>query len=256
LRLLNRSTRSVTLTEAGQGLLDRIGPALSEVTAAVEAVGSLRNRVAGTLRLNVPIFVARTILPRILLPFLSAHPDINIEITAEDSFVDVLAGGYDAGIRYDERLEKDMIAVPIGPRRQRFATAAAPSYLDRAGRPQHPDELMSHACLRRRFTSGVVASWEFEKDGQVVRVSPPARVLANSTALKFAAAVGGLGVMSGFELEIAPFIARGELEAVLPDWWQSFSGPYLYYSSRRHMPGPLRAFVDHVKVDRSWRDAQ
>ena len=148
-RLLNRTTRSVVPTEAGQRLLERLGPALNEVQAALDVVNGFRNRPAGTLRLNVPVSAARLTLPAIVPPFLAAYPDIRLEVIADDSFVDVLAAGCDAGIRYDERLEKDMIAVPIGPRVQRFATAAAPAYLDRHGRPQHPRDLLK-PCLPAR----------------------------------------------------------------------------------------------------------
>src|SRR5215831_6504489 len=153
-RLLNRTTRSVVPTEAGERLLDRLGPALTEVEAAVDVVNGFRDRPAGTLRLNVPVSAARLVLPAIVPPFLAAYPEIRLEVIAEESFVDVLAAGCDAGIRYGERLEQDMIAVPIGPRVQRFATAAAPTYLDRRGRPKHPRQLLDHACLRGRFTSG------------------------------------------------------------------------------------------------------
>ena len=153
-RLLNRTTRSVAPTAAGERLLARLGSALAEVEAALDGVMALADRPAGTLRLNVPISASRLTLPRIVPRFLAAYPDITLEVIADDSFVDVLAAGCDAGIRYDERLEQDMIAVPIGPRIQRFATAAAPAYLDRRGRPAHPRELLGHACLRGRFASG------------------------------------------------------------------------------------------------------
>jgi len=149
-RLLHRTTRSVTPTEAGAELIDRLTPALGEVDAALNAVGRFRDGAAGALRLNVPVSAARLVLPAILPGFLAAHPGIRLEIFAEDSFVDVLAAGCDAGIRYDERLELDMIAVPIGPRVQRMATAAAPSYLDRHGRPDHPRALLDHACVLGR----------------------------------------------------------------------------------------------------------
>ena len=176
-RLLNRTTRSVVPTEAGERLLERLGPALTEVEAALDVVNGFRDRPAGTLRLNVPVSAARLVLPAIVPPFLAAYPDIRLEVIAEDSFVDVLAAGCDAGIRYDERLEQDMIAVPIGPRVQRFATAASPAYLDRHGRPEHPRDLLSHACLRGRFTSGAMTPWEFERDGEVVRVDPTGPLL-------------------------------------------------------------------------------
>src|SRR3954453_534863 len=167
-RLLNRTTRSVVPTEAGARLLARLGPALTEVEAALDVANSFRDRPAGSLRLNVPVSAARLVLPAIVPPFLAAYPDIRLEVVTEESFVDVLAAGCDAGIRYEERLEQDMIAVPIGPRVQRFATAASPAYLDHHGRPQHPRELLGRACLRGRFASGAVPPWEFERDGEVV----------------------------------------------------------------------------------------
>src|SRR5882757_8729268 len=167
-RLLNRTTRSIAPTEAGARLLERLTPALGEIEAAIDVVNAFRDRPAGTLKLNVPSTVARLALPAIVAPFLKAYPDIRLEVVVEESFVDVLAAGCDAGIRYDERLEQDMIAVPIGPRVQRFATAASPAYLDRYGRPQHPSDLLNHACIRGRFASGAMPPWEFERDGEVV----------------------------------------------------------------------------------------
>src|SRR5882757_11227879 len=171
-RLLNRTTRSVVPTEAGQRLLERLGPALNEVHAALDVVNAFRSRPAGTLRLNVPVSAARLALPAIVPPFLAAYPEIRLEVIADDNFVDLMAAGCDAGIRYDERLEKDMVAVPIGPRVQRFATAAAPAYFDRHGRPQHPRDLLGHACLCGRFSSGAMTLWEFECNREVVRVDP------------------------------------------------------------------------------------
>src|SRR5580698_3846754 len=153
-RLLNRTTRSVAPTEAGKRLFERLVPALDEVETAIDVVNAFRDRPAGTLRLNVPGSVARLVLPAIVAPFLKAFPDIRMEVIVEDGFVDVLAAGCDAGVRYDERLEQDMIAVPIGPRVQRFATAASPDYLAAHGRPQHPRDLLAHACMRGRFASG------------------------------------------------------------------------------------------------------
>jgi DNA-binding transcriptional LysR family regulator len=174
-RLLHRTTRSVAPTEAGARLFERLTPALAEVHAALDVVNTFRDTPAGTLRLNVPAHVARTVLPAIAVPFLRAFPDISMEVTVEDGFVDILASGADAGIRYEERLEQDMIAMPIGPRRQRIITAAAPAYLATHGRPQHPRDLLAHACLRGRFSGGAMALWEFEKDGEILRLDPPAR---------------------------------------------------------------------------------
>lgn len=249
-RLLNRTTRSVTPTEAGERLLERLAPALGEIAGALDAVHSLRDSPTGTLRLNVPVIVGRHVLPPIAARFLAAHPGIRLEVTAEDSFVDVLAGGFDAGIRYEERVERDMIAVPIGPRIQRFVIAAAPSYLAARGRPRHPKDLLDHACIRHRFASGRVAGWEFERDGQIIRISPDGPLIANAIEMEVAAAVEGLGVISSFEEVLRPHLDSGTLASVMEEWWQSFSGPYLYYPSRTHMPAPLRAFVDFIKAER------
>ncbi|TIT33493.1 MAG: LysR family transcriptional regulator [Mesorhizobium sp.] len=248
-RLLNRTTRSVAPTEAGARLLERLGPALGEVEAALDVVNGFRGRPAGTLRLNVPVVAAKLVLPRLLPPFLAAYPDIRLEVTAEDSFVDILASGCDAGIRYDERLEQDMIAVPIGPRRQRFATAAATAYLDRHGRPGHPRDLLDHACLRGRFASGFTPPWEFERDGEVVSVEPTGPLLVSTgtaMALALDVAVAGGGIVSLFEDWLHSYFDDGRLEPVLEPWWQEFSGPYLYYPGRRLTPAPLRAFIDFV----------
>ena len=246
-RLLNRTTRSVTPTEAGARLLERLAPALGEVAAALDEIHGGHEGPSGTLRLNVPGAVSRLILPDIIGPFLKAHPGITLEVTSQDSFIDVLAAGFDAGIRYDERLHRDMIAVPIGPRVQRYAVAGSPAYLAEYGRPGHPDDLMAHACIRHRFESGVMSPWEFERDREVVKVDPRGPFVGTSFELELAAAVAGLGLIASFEGFLAPSVARGDLEWVLGEWAQSFSGPFLYYASRRHMPAPLRAFVDYIK---------
>ena len=247
-RLLNRTTRSVTPTEAGARLLDRLVPALGEVEAALDVVNGFRDSPTGTLRLNVPTIVAKLLLPPIATAFLKAHPGITLEVTAQDSFIDVLAAGFDAGVRYDERLEQDMIAVPIGPRVQRFAVAAAPAYLAEHGRPEHPRDLLNHACIRHRFAHGVTPLWELERAGEIIRIAPTGPLIATTMELEVAAAIAGLGVISSFEDYLAPTLASGALEPVLQDWWQSFSGPFLYYPSRRHMPAPLRAFIDFLKA--------
>ena len=253
-RLLNRTTRSVATTEAGLRLLERLGPALGEVEAALDVVNGFRDRPAGTLRLNVPVSASRLVLPTIVPGFLAAYPDIHLDVIAEDGFIDVLAEGCDAGIRYDERLEQDMIAVPIGPREQRFATAAAPAYLDRRGRPDHPRELLSHACLRGRFASGAMTTWEFERGGEIVRIEPSGPLTVRvgaATDLAVEAAVAGSGVIHLFEDWLRPHLDAGALEPVLEPWWQRFSGPFLYYPGRRYLPAPLRAFVDFVGALRS-----
>ncbi len=249
-RLLNRNTRSVLPTEAGIRLLERLVPALGEVEAALDVVNSFRDRPSGTLRLNVPANAARLVLPSIVAPFLASYPEIKLEVIVEDGFVDMLAAGCDAGIRYDDRLAQDMIAIPIGPRFQRFATAASPGYLNARGRPQHPRELLGHACLRGQFAGGAVPTWEFERDGEVVRIDPAGPLLVRPAAavdLVVEGAIAGLGVVHLFEDWLQPHLESGALEPLLQPWWQRFAGPFLYYPGRRHLPAPLRAFVDFVR---------
>lgn len=249
-RLLNRTTRSVVPTEAGARLLERLTPALGEIEAALDVVNAFRDRPSGTLRLNVPASAARLVLPAIVTPFLTLYPDIRLDVIVEDGFVDVLASGCDAGIRYDERLEQDMIAVPIGPRVQRFATAAAPAYLAGRPAPDHPRDLLAHPCLHGRFGSGLTPAWEFERDGEVVRVDPtgPLTVrIGGAVDLAVDAAIRGLGIVHLFEGWLRPAFDDGRLMPVLEPWWQSFPGPFLYYPGRRHVPTPLRAFVDFIK---------
>ncbi len=249
-RLLNRTTRSVVPTEVGERLIERLGPALTEVEAALDVVNGFRDKPAGTLRLNVGVSAARLVLPAIVPPFLAAYPEIRLEVIVEETFVDVLAAGCDAGIRYEERLEQDMIAVPIGPRVQRFAAAAAPAYLDRRGRPEHPRELLEHSCLRGRFPSGTMPPWEFERDGEMVRVDAAGPLLVGiggAIDLMVDAAIAGTGIVRLFEDWLRPHLDSGALEPVLEPWWQSFSGPFLYYPGRRLVPAPLRAFVDFIK---------
>jgi len=251
-RLFNRTTRSVAPTEAGARLLERLGPALGEVASALALVADFRDRPAGTLKINVPGSALRTVLPAIVPGFLAAYPEIKLELVADESFVDVLAAGCDAGIRYEERLAQDVIAVPIGPRVQRFATAAAPAYWDRHGRPGHPRDLLGHACLLGRFASGrLTAPWEYVRGDEIVRIDPKGPLIASvggGTDLMIDVAIAGGGVISSFEDWLRPHFDSGVLEPVLEEWWDSFSGPFLYYPGRRLVPPPLRVFIDYVKA--------
>lgn len=246
-RLLNRTTRSVTPTEAGARLLERLAPALAEVSAALGNIGAPDGGPSGTLRLNVNWVAVRTFLPPILDGFMKAHAGIAVEVVADDRFIDVIAAGFDAGVRYDDRLEKDMIAVPIGPRRQRYVAAATPAYLAAHGRPRHPKDLLRHACIRHRFTSGVIPHWEFERGGKVLRIAPRGPLIASAAEFEISAACAGLGVIYTFEDFLASALRARRLVPILEEWWQSFPGPFLYYPSRRLMPAPLRAFVDFIK---------
>ncbi|WP_305825004.1 LysR substrate-binding domain-containing protein [Massilia brevitalea] len=251
-RLLNRTTRSVVPTEAGLSLLARLEPVLSEVESALDVVNGFRDTPTGTLRLNVPVSAARLVLPSIVPRFLAAYPEIRLEVIADESFVDVLAAGCDAGIRYEERLEQDMVAVPIGPRVQRMAAAASPDYLARHGRPAHPRELLQHTCMRARFASGAMIRWTLGQGGETVTVDPPGPLLVQvggAIDLTVDVALAGAGIVYLFEDWLRPYIEGGQLEPVLEPWWPSFPGPFLYYPGRRLLPAPLRAFVDFIRSD-------
>lgn len=253
-RLLNRTTRSVVPTDAGKSLLARLEPALGEVDRALDVVSGFRDTPAGTLRLNVPMSAARLVLPSIVPRFLAAYPAIRLEVTADESFVDVLAAGCDAGIRYEEKLEQDMVAIPIGPRRQRMAAAAAPIYLRQYGTPQHPRELLEHNCMRARFASGAMIDWMFERDGETVTFEPNGQLLVQvggAVDLAIDAAAAGLGIVYLFEDWLRPRLESGELVPVLEPWWPGFGGPYLYYAGQRLLPAPLRAFVDFLRKEQA-----
>ena len=217
--------------------------------AARCTLNALRDSPRGTLKLNVPVIAARFFLSPIVAAFLSAYPDVELDIVVDNNFVDVAASGCDAGIRYGERLEQDMIALPIGPKFQRFAVAAAPTYLARRGVPEHPRDLLHHACMRGRFLSGAVYPWEFEQAGQKLSVDPIGPLIVTPTAADMAVdmAVAGHGLVYLFEEWLAPYIQAGTLQPVLQDWWPRFPGPFLYFAGRRHLPAPLRAFVDFIQ---------
>jgi DNA-binding transcriptional LysR family regulator len=247
-RLLNRTTRSVTPTDAGQRLLERLKPALSDMHLAIEELADDSDQTTGVLRLNVPTSVAELVMPPIIAAFMAAYPGVTVEISADNSFIDVLAAGFDAGVRYGERIEQDMIATPIGPRQQRFVTAASPAYLAAHGRPLHPRDLLDHRLIRHRFGSGITPPWEFEKDGEAVKIVGRGPMLANHIALQLAAAEAGQGIVHAFEGFLEASIGAGRLESILEDWSERFPGPSLYYASRHQMPRALRAFVDFIKA--------
>lgn len=249
-RLFHRNTRSVVLTEVGMVLLERMNPIMSEFDSALDMVNLYRDKPAGKLRLNVPVSAVKLILPAIVPAFLEAYPDIELEVTAESNVINIIDAGFDAGIRYDERLEQDMVAIPIGPRRQRYALAAAPKLLDKLGRPTHPRDLLKYPCLTGRFRSGVANTWEFENDNKIIEVNVSGPLVVNigsAVDLSVDAAVAGTGVVYLFEEWLQPYFDSGQLEPILENWWLSFSGPYLYYSGRRLVPTPLRTFIDFVK---------
>jgi DNA-binding transcriptional LysR family regulator len=248
-RLLNRTTRSVALTEAGELLLGRVGPAMSEVTDALERVRGLRGVPSGRLRINAPPPAVDLVLAPMVAPFLRAYPQVDLEIVGQSGFIDMVDAGYDAGVRYGEHLEQDMIAISLGPP-QRYAVVAAPDYLAQHGKPKHPRDLLDHACIRIRFSSGAMLDWEFEKAGRVVKLSPPAKLVVNHPGPAMRAVRDGVGFWLTFRDQVDQVIASGELISVLDDWCAPFPGPFLYYPSRRQPPPALAAFIAFVG---EWR---
>ena len=253
--LLERTTRSLRLTDAGRALAERIAPLFAETRAALDDAASSPTRVRGRLKLNVPGAVMLDILPPLIDGFLTVHPEVRVEIVVDDRFVDVMAADCDAGIRYGEHLAQDMIAVPIGPRRQSFALAAAPEYLRRRGTPAHPRELLDHDCIRTRFASGALAVWEFEKAGETLTVDPAPRLVvgAGGANAMIELAIAGHGFVYIFRNWLDRHMESGALGPALSDWWPIFDGPRLYFSSR-FLPMPLRAFVDFIAKQRTHED--
>src|ERR1700742_2596173 len=191
-RLLNRTTRSVALTEAGEMLLARVAPAMSDVSGALDEVRGLRGVASGRLRINAPPPAVDLVLAPMLGPFLQAYPQVQFEIVGQSGFIDIVEGGYDAGVRYGEHLERDMIAISLGPP-QRYALVASPGYLAERGKPKHPQDLLEHACIRIRLSSSTMLDWEFEKAGREVKISPPARLVVNHPGPAMRATRDGLG---------------------------------------------------------------
>ncbi|MES2194452.1 MAG: LysR family transcriptional regulator [Pseudomonadota bacterium] len=248
-RLMNRTTRSVGLTEAGEVLLARVGPAMSDVGAALDQVRGLRGVPSGRLRINAPPPAIDLALAPMVGPFLRAYPQVDLEIVSDSSFVDIVAGGFDAGVRYGEHLAQDMIAVSLGPP-QRYAVVASAQYVAQHGRPKLPKDLLDHPCIRVRFGHGALLECEFEKAGRVVKVSPPAKLIANYPGLALRAAHDGVGFWLTFEGYVREAVQSGALVSVLDDWCAPFPGPFLYYPSRRQPPPALAAFVGFVG---EWR---
>ncbi|MBA8877794.1 LysR family transcriptional regulator [Phyllobacterium myrsinacearum] len=246
-RLLARTTRSVTVTEEGALLLKRLRPALAEIDLALDAAKEANNRVAGTLRLSVPPFAAHWLLAPRIAAFAAAYPGVALELRVEEPFNDIVAAGVDAGMRLGESLEPDMIAVrmshPI-----KASIVAAPDYFRKHPVPQHPHELANHLCIRRRFASGQIYRWEFEKDGEEIVMGMNGPLILGDDRLVIQAALDGAGVAFLLECMAPEAITDGRLLRVLEDWCAPFPGVYLYYPSRRQMRPALRAFIDFFKV--------
>lgn len=247
MRLLNRTTRRVGVTEAGAVFLQRVLPALEQLGAAFSELDELRGKPAGTLRISLPRLALATLIAPLLEEFCRAYPEVRLETIADDRFVDLVGEGYDAGIRLGERLAQDMIAVRA-TREQRAAVVGSPDYFRRNPSPMVPADLHEHPCMRFRFSSGVLYRWEFGRDGQDFEIDVDGPLICNDNALMIQAAKQGLGLTHVMEDLVRGELERGELVRVLEDWCPPFAGFYLYYPSRAQMPLKLRVFIDFVQA--------
>jgi DNA-binding transcriptional LysR family regulator len=245
-RLFNRTTRSVSLSEAGEQFLARLRPALREISEAMEAVNQFRDTPAGMLRINTSEVAGRMILEPIVLVFLARYPEMRVDLVTEGRFVDIVADGFDAGIRSADAIPQDMIAVPCSPELS-FAVIGAPAYFKGRKRPAVPADLLSHNCIRRRMSSGVIYRWEFERRGEELTVDVKGSLTLDNDTLMLEAALKGVGLAYLSEWSVAAQIASGQLIRVLQDWTPAYPGICLYYPGHRHVPAGLRAFIGVIR---------
>lgn len=247
LRLLTRTTRSVAPTEAGERLLNSVGPRFDEIDAELAALSELREKPAGTIRITTGAHSAEAILWPALAKFLPNYPDIKVELIIDNGLIDIVTERYDAGVRLGEQLARDMIAVRIGPD-MRMAVVGAPSYFAGRKRPQTPQDLTDHLCVNLRLpTLGGLYAWEFEKDGRELKVRVDGQLAFNDTGLMLEAAMAGLGLAYLPEDKVAPQLAQGRLVRVLADWCAPFPGYHLYFPSRRQPPPAFALLVDALR---------
>jgi DNA-binding transcriptional LysR family regulator len=247
-RLLNRTTRSVALTEAGERLHARVAPAFRDIGDALEDLNNFRGTPTGNLRINAARASAQIVLLPLVTRFLAAYPGISVEIAIDNALVDIVSEGFDAGIRLGETLAQDMIAVPIGPR-QRSAFVASPDFFERHPKPATPEQLRNLPCIRLRFGSGRYYAWEFERGGVELAVEVDGPLTLGDQDMAIQAALDGAGIAFAFEAQVKPFVDQGRLVRVLEEWCPYYPGFYLYYPSRRQLPAALRAFVDLIRAN-------
>jgi DNA-binding transcriptional LysR family regulator len=247
LRLLTRTTRSVASTEAGERLLRTIAPRFEEIESELAALSELRDKPAGTVRITAGEHPTISILQPALKRFLPDYPDIQVEIIIDYGLTDIVAEGFDAGVRMGEQVAKDMIAVPIGPQ-MRMAVVASPAYFERYPPPKTPQDMTAHKCINTRLpTYGGVFSWGLEKKGREVKVRGEGQLIFNSLAMRLSSALDGLGVAYMPEDQVLPYVADGRLVRVLEDWCPSFPGYHIYYPSRRQQSPALALLVDVLR---------
>jgi len=242
-RLFNRTTRSVSLTEAGEAFLHKLTPALHEIDQAMESINSFRSTPSGTLRLNTSIGAAEMILTPIVLQYLQRYPEMRVDIVTDNRLVDIVAGGFDAGIRLAEGVPQNMIAVPCTPP-LRFAVVGSPDYFAHHPAPRVPGDLPAHRCIRLRFPSGAIYRWELERHGEALQVEVNGPLTLDSHRLIIEAALHGAGLAMTNEFAVGEHLASGRLIRVLEDWTPACPGLCIFYPAGRLMPAGLRAFVD------------
>ena len=253
IRLLNRTTRSVAPSDAGIRFLSRLRPALADLDAAVDDVTSLRDTPSGLLRINATRIAAIECLAPLIGPFHRIYPDIELDILVEDRLVDIVAERFDAGIRLNEMVEKDMVSVRLGGDVEMMVVAAR-SYLDRFGAPETPRDLRNHRCINLRWpTDGSLYHWEFERGDETLKAAVDGPLTVNEPDVALRAALDGVGIAYLFDHQVRPLIARGELVHLLKEWTPPFPGFHLYYPSRRQMQPALRAFVDFLQETSSGK---
>ena len=249
-RLLNRTTRSVTPTEAGHQLLATLIPALADVAEALHQLTSRQEIPTGTLRLNVSRPAARLVIAPLLAPFTAAYPRVNVELVTDDGLSDIVDKGFDAGVRFGESLAGDMIAVPVGSP-QAFVTVASPRYLLSRGTPETPQMLLEHACIGRRFPSGKLYKWEYLVEGQPIRLAVSGPLILEDDTLMIQAAKDGAGIAYVYEAMAREHIAQGHLVELLSGWKALPEKFFIYYPSRRHVPPPLQALIEFARLPQS-----
>jgi DNA-binding transcriptional LysR family regulator len=247
IRLLNRTTRSVSLTEAGEMLQSHLDPAFAEITSALDALNRYRDTPFGKVRINVPNSIAPFVIGWIIAPLLERNPNLELEISATDRLVDIVREGFDGGIRFGERVTDGMIAVRIKPR-LRLVVVGSPAYFERRSKPETPQDLKRHLCIQNMFPSGARYPWEFSRDGEAVTFQPTGPLSLDDHDLMTEAALGGVALAYIWEGRVEKHIASGELVQVLDDWTQPEDPLYLYYPSRKHMSAGFRALIDALKA--------
>jgi len=251
IRLLTRTTRNVSTTEAGKRLLDTVHPAVDSIRRELENLSELRDRPSGTIRITTPEHAAQTVLWPVVDKFLADYPDVHVELNAENSLTDIVAEGFDAGVRLGEQVAKDMVAVRIGPQ-LRMVVIASPSYLTSHGKPETPHDLTAHRCINLRMrSSGGLYVWEFEKDGQEVNVRVDGQVTLNSMPIVMEAVRAGHGIAYVMEDRGSPLIESGSATQLLKSWCPPFDGYHLYYPSRRQPTPAFSLLVDALRYSES-----